>query len=144
MGGINYGRVILGGLLAGLVINVGESISHLFLFAEQSAAIMEGLDLPEPGGRQIATYWILGFVVGIAMIWVYAAIRPRFGPGVATAIKAGVATFALVGIIPTLFESTSGLYAFGSMVPFLIWGLIWYAGAGVAGAWPYTEAEAGV
>lgn len=144
MGGINFGRVVLGGLLAGLVINVGESLAHLWIFAEQSAAVMENLGLPEPSSQQIVSFWILGFVVGIVMIWLYAAIRPRFGPGPSTAIIAGVATFAMMGIVPTLYESVSGMYGFGSMLPFLIWGLIWYAAAGLAGGWPYTEGESAV
>ena len=34
MGNINVGRVILGGLLAGLVINIGESVLNLFVVAQ--------------------------------------------------------------------------------------------------------------
>ncbi|HEY3125318.1 MAG TPA: hypothetical protein VGK70_14805 [Thermoanaerobaculia bacterium] len=35
MGQINWGRVFLGGLLAGVVINVGEFLFHAVLFKDQ-------------------------------------------------------------------------------------------------------------
>ena len=60
---------------------------------------------------QILTYNLWGFALGILAVWLYAAIRPRFGPGPRTAIKAAIAVWipgyllamappALMGIFP--------------------------------------------
>ena len=43
MGRINWGRVFLGGLLAGVVINVGEFLFHAVLFKDQMAEAMRAL-----------------------------------------------------------------------------------------------------
>ncbi len=51
---LNNQRVILGGLLAGLVINIGEYLRDGILLADRVAAAIEGLGLSEPTGGQIA------------------------------------------------------------------------------------------
>jgi hypothetical protein len=44
--------------------------------------------------------WILwGFVYGILCVWLYAGIRPRFGPGPGTAAKAGFVAWLLAGLL---------------------------------------------
>ncbi len=139
MGGINYGKVIIGGIIAGLVYNVGQSIVHLVLLAEQSAALSESMGLGEPTTTQIVWFWVIGFVIGIAMIWLYASIRPRFGAGVPTAIKAGVAVFVLAELVPVTFNSSAGLYAFGDVLMFVIATLVLLVISAVVGAYPYTE-----
>ena len=57
MGKINVGRVILGGLLAGLVINIGESILNLAIAGERMELAYRELNLqPSPGcGRESST-----------------------------------------------------------------------------------------
>ena len=54
MGGINTGKMLAGGIVAGLVINLGEMVGNFVLFVEQNAAIMETLGLAEPAGVAIA------------------------------------------------------------------------------------------
>ena len=39
-------------------------------------------------------------VSGIVLIWIYAAIRPRFGAGVKTAILAGLAVWVIGSLLP--------------------------------------------
>ena len=90
MGRINAGRVILGGLLAGLVINLGETVLNLVVVAQAMEDSLRARNLPPLGGGPIAGFVILAFFVGIATVWLYAAIRPRFGPGVRTAAIAGL------------------------------------------------------
>jgi hypothetical protein len=43
MGRINWGRVFLGGLLTGVVINVGEFLFHAVLFKDQVEEMMRAL-----------------------------------------------------------------------------------------------------
>ena len=65
MGRINAGRVILGGLLAGLIINIGEFILHELVLKAQEEAAMAALNLPPPGGSAIAWFVAGGFLAGI-------------------------------------------------------------------------------
>ena len=80
MGKINIGRVVMGGLVAGLIINIAEMTSQV-VFADWYAEFFESLNLPEMGGGDMAALVIGGFVIGIVIAWTYAAMRPRFGPG---------------------------------------------------------------
>ena len=81
MSGINMTRVVLGGLVAGVVLNVGETIFNGVLFGEATDAAVKALNLPPMTGATIVWFIISAFIFSIAMIWLYAAIRPRLGAG---------------------------------------------------------------
>src|SRR5204863_8105313 len=51
---INWSRVILGGLLAGLIMNVGEFMLNVVVFAKELEEATRKLNLPPPGGDFIA------------------------------------------------------------------------------------------
>ena len=101
MGKINYGRVILGGIMAGIVINVLEYLVHEVLLKAQHVEEMKALGKTMPeGGSTIAVWIVYGFAWAIAAVWLYAAIRPRFGPGAKTALCAGLAVWFFDSLLP--------------------------------------------
>jgi hypothetical protein len=139
MGKINFGRVILGGLLAGLIINIGEFVLNTYVIGEQSAAIMERLGLDAISNTQIAWFVLISFVLAIVMVFLYAAIRPRFGAGTGTAILAGV-TIWFVMMLSAVADAIIGLVPLSLILVAGIWGIVEFAIAAVAGAWVYREA----
>jgi hypothetical protein len=139
MKGINVVRMVLGGLLAGLVINIGESTLNGWLLADDLQAAMTRLNLPAIGGSAIATFVVLGFALGIAIVWLYAAIRPRLGPGVNTALCAGSAAWFFAYAYPSIGFAVMGLFPTRLTVIGLAWGLGELLLAAVAGAWLYRE-----
>jgi hypothetical protein len=140
MNNINMGRVILGGLLAGLVLNVGEWLLNEKVLGAQMKAFMAQHNFPEPAGNFLVIAIGLTFVLGIVIVLGYACIRPRLGPGVKTAIIAGL--FAWFGIY--FYSGIINGVLFGipmnTLILVVVWGLVEYAVAAVAGAWLYTEA----
>jgi len=141
MNKINMGRVLLGGLLAGVVINIGEVLFNEVLFKEQMKAFFDRLRLPEPGSNFIVIAVVLTLCLGIVIVWLYAMIRPRYGPGPKTAICAGLIAwfFACIycGILwGVLLRMPRNLFVIG-----LIWCAIEYSIAAIAGAWLYKEIE---
>jgi hypothetical protein len=89
MGKINTGRVILGGIVCGVVTNILAPLLHDVLLKDLHAETMKALGrTPPTGGSVIAVWVVYGFAWSFAAIWLYAAIRPRFGPGAHTAILA--------------------------------------------------------
>jgi hypothetical protein len=91
---INTQKVVVGGLVAGVVMNVIDFVVFAYLLrgrmdAELAAAaptlVGKGM-----GGGTIAAHVLSDFAIGILLVWLYAAIRPRFGPGMGTAAKAAV------------------------------------------------------
>ena len=139
MGKINYGRAILGGLLAGLIINVGEFVLNEVLFKKQLEEMVRQHNLPIPGVAFIATAVLLTFILGIVIVITYAMIRAHSGPGPKTAICAGLtfwfAIYVYAGILnSTLFGVEPSLMALG-----LVWGAAEYILGALAGAWLYRE-----
>jgi hypothetical protein len=142
MSGINLARVVLGGVVAGLVINIGESIFNGWLFAANMEAAMARLNLPPVGGGAIAVFLVMGFALGIVTVWLYAAVRSRFGAGVSTALCAGAAVWFLAYVHPSIGFALMGLFPTRFIATSIVWGLGEVLLAAVAGAWMYHEAPA--
>jgi len=138
---INTVRVITGGLIAGLVMNISESLLNAVVLAKDVEQAMQSLNRPPVGGGEIAGLVALTFVVGIAAVWLYAAIRPRFGPGPKTAMLAGLALWAMVYLYSAVVGGAIGL--FPAKVYFIgaVWELVATLIATLAGAAVYKEAE---
>jgi hypothetical protein len=140
---INNGRVLLGGLLAGLIINVGETILNVPLLGAEMDAAMRERGLEPVAGSAIGAFVLMAFALGIAAVWLYAAIRPRFGPGPKTAICAGLVVWALAYLYPTLGMIVMDLFPMNLALVALVWGLFEATLATLAGAWLYREADSG-
>jgi len=139
MGRINMGRVIVGGLLAGLVVNVSEFVLNTFVIAKDMEAAMKAMNLPPMDNSQIPWFVVLGFALGIVTVWLYAAIRPRFGPGVSTAVCAALTVWFLAYVYPTAFFLVMHVFPASALIISLCWGAVEIVVAGIAGAWAYTE-----
>src|SRR5712692_5870295 len=96
MNKINVGRVVLGGLVTGLVINLGNLLLNRVWVRDELKADLGRLNLSEPGYDFIIRSAVLTFILGIGIVYLYAAIRPRFGAGVKTAICAGLMAWFFV------------------------------------------------
>ena len=139
MGKINYGRVVLGGLLAGLVINISESVLNGVVLGPEMDAMMAAMNKPPINGSMIGLFVLLGFGLGVVLVWLYAAIRPRLGPGVHTAICAGLTVWGLAYLYPNLFAFIIVLFPRRMLVIQTVWGLVELIVAATAGAWLYRE-----
>ncbi len=138
----NWGRVILGGLLAGVVINLVEYISNGVVLREAWGHAMQALGKPaEISAGAIVMFNVWGFLLGIAAVWLYAAIRPRYGQGPNTAILAGLAAWALAVFLPNLGNYPLGLFPARLLVISTVVALVEIVVATVAGAWLYKEKE---
>jgi hypothetical protein len=107
MGRMNLGRVVLGGIAAGIVLDISEGVMRGMLLRDQGADMMARLGLPSAvTTKQLVAFNLWGLVVGVLTILLYAGIRPRMGAGPKTAIIAGLFVWALVfalGAMPFVF-----------------------------------------
>ena len=115
MGRINWARVILGGLLAGLIINIFEFIVNGVILAQDMAAAVSALG-KQVGGSQMAMFVAWGFLVGIFAVWLYAALRPRYGPGPKTALCAGAAVWGLGYLLAAVTPLALNLFPIRIMI----------------------------
>jgi hypothetical protein len=135
---MNWNRVFLGGIAAGFVVNAGEMVAAVVLRDEYLAAMQAlGHSAQVPAGT-----FILGLIItwGMAIfaVWLYAAIRPRFGPGPRTAAIAGFATWLIEGS-SNLRYLTLGLFPPGLVAIAGAFALAEFILATLVGAWLYRE-----
>lgn len=138
---INYGRVIGGGLLAGVILNVGEYILNEVIIGERWYEVLDTYGIDRPGTGVMVLYVIMTLILGIALVWLYAAIRPRFGPGPSTGICAGLFVWFLIWVWSLLGGALWGFFPRDLIAITVIWGLVEVLVAAVAGAWVYQEEE---
>lgn len=142
MGKINMMKVLVGGLIAGLVLNVIDTVLFGFVLKDQMAAAMASINRPAMTNAQIPWFVFLDFVAGIFLVWLYAAIRPRFGAGPATAAKAGLAAWFLGNLLVTMFMWPQHLMSTNLTIITMVAALIEWPLACVIGAKFYTEGAA--
>ncbi len=141
MGKINIGRVVLGGLLAGLIFNLGEFLLNNYFLRELWEWTLKSLNKAPMGSEVFAMvfYVILGFALGIFSVWVYAAIRPRFAPGPATAICAGLIVWFLTSMYSSAVMLPMHLFPRRLLLYSVVWEFVLIPLATVVGAWAYKE-----
>jgi len=140
MGKINMGRVILGGIVAGLVADILGYLVDGVLLAPQWAEGMKALGHTEFSSNQWIWFNLLGLVSGIVLVWLYAAARPRLGAGVITAARIGVAVWVLGSLLPNLgFMWFGGLFSHHLAMLTTFGGLVETVLGAIAGAALYKE-----
>jgi hypothetical protein len=83
--------------------------------------------------------WIVvDFLMGLLVVWTYASIRPRYGPGPATAIRAGLIPFLAVSFVLYGFASL-GIFDMAFYVKGTVFALVNTVIGSVIGAWAYKE-----
>ena len=137
---INWIRVLIGGIVAGVIIDVVQWLLNGLLLGSDWRAIMQafGRPLQETAGS-IVFYIVLGFAYGIMAIGAYAAIRPRFGAGPRTALYAGIGVWSLGYFLPLLTWMPMGLFPAYLVAIVMVVGLVEILLATEAGAWIYQE-----
>ena len=140
MSKMNWKRVFLGGLLAGVVIIVLGFAAYFIYLGDVWKPVMESLGYPmnETVGMYIGSI-ISSFVVGILAVWLYAAIRPRFGAKPKTALLAGFFFWILSGLLPDLSLGSSGMFPGKALIIDAITYLVIIVVATVLGAGIYKE-----
>lgn len=139
---INTKKVLIGGIAAGVVLNVIDFVANTYILGARmkaaSDAFKPGLADQMMQGSAIASYVVMDFVLGIALVWTYAAIRPRFGPGMRTATYAAVLFWILGGIF-NLGYLHMGMMSSGLWLAFAFVALVNFLLAAWAGARFYSE-----
>ena len=140
MGKINLGRVILGGIVAGIVIDIFEGVLNGVVLEKQWADAMTALGKSGTMSiNQILAFNVWGLVTGILMVWLYAGMRPRLGAGPKTAVFAGLMIWATAYVLASAAPVFLHLFPVGLMAIGLTVGLVETMVAGVAGAYFYKE-----
>ena len=138
MGRINVKGVLLGGIVTGIVLNVYDFLMYgVLLKADFEAALQAIGKTMDPSA--IYLFVVVDFLFGIWAVWLYAAIRPRFGPGPRTALIAGLFMWLGFGVLHAVSEAPMGIFPTAMMIKGVGTALVAWPLAIAAGAKFYTE-----
>ena len=101
---MNTTRAITSGLLAGLVLNIGEAALHAGVYGEASEQAIKALGGDLSGAATgTAQLVLITFVQGLIAMLLYAAVQPTWKPGVATAVRIGLMVWVLSGVYSAIY-----------------------------------------
>lgn len=122
-------RIVLAGLLAGLVLNVGEAVLHGVVLADATAEAMTALGRNDTGsGSGLAMLIGITFVQGVLGVWVYGLLLQGGRKRIVAAVTAGLAVWTLSAVYSAVYLHAglpSLLPAAVVWTP-VVWGLVEY------------------
>jgi hypothetical protein len=140
MGKTNWKRVFLGGVVAGVVSLVLGTAAETIFLQKLWSPVLEALGHPLPQTIGMGIFWIIFVLVGgIVSIWLYSAIRPRYGAGPKTAVIAGLGYWIIGIFYPNLLQGSMGVYPAKVLVIDSLTYLVVLVVATLVGAWVYKE-----
>ena len=141
MHGIDLKRVALGGAVAGIVIDTGEYILHAHVLRSRWEAARAARGLESYGSGDAAMSATMVFILGLVLIWTYAAMRTRFGPGARTALRAAFLVWVLAWLWPFLLNVVWDFIPTELFLVGITWALFEVSIAALIGARIYREAS---
>ena len=142
MGKINKQRVVVGGIAAGLtafvltgVVNGGVIAGQLQTWVQAMGGALHPPAAPLP----MALWALMSLLLGFAGVWLYAAIRPRFGAGPRTALLAGVALWVMNKLAVGFDFAALGIFPLPLLLALEIGGLAALLGGVMVGARLYRD-----
>jgi hypothetical protein len=143
MRGINIRRLLLSGVAAGFVIWLIEGAGAVMLYMELMEARLAELGLSmEMSGSVMAITMGVSLITGFSIMFFYAAVRPRFGPGPGTAILVAVMLWLGGYFLSLVGYYLAGIYPNHLLVQWGAVGLVEMMLAALLGGWIYREAPA--
>jgi hypothetical protein len=137
---MNVSRIVLGGLAAGVVCNVSGMLLGALFLVEEARAVFSAMASPPPPLLVFATHVSLRLAIGLLVAWLYAAIRPRFGPGPRTALIAALAVWLSSCVFGGILLLEVRIYSLRTTLIALAWGLVEMALVALTAGWIYREA----
>ena len=136
MAKINWSRVLLCGVLAGIVWIILGAMVTATLGRDFAALPNNHLAAPTPGF--VIFNLFIDLLEGISVLWLYAAVRPLYGPGAKTAMIAAFAWWFIVSLGDATWCSF-GFFPPRTVIPLMIGTLPALVLATIAGAKFYKE-----
>ena len=119
---INVSRLLIGGVVAGILVFVLDGVLHGMLLQQHWAATMAGVGRPvsnDPGS--FGWFFTSGLFTGLTAVAIYAGLRGSLGAGPKTALVAGLLAWVLAIPVPLL--SFVPMHIFGRTM-LILWTLV--------------------
>jgi hypothetical protein len=134
----------MGGIAAGILVWLIEGAGALFYMGDMETALAaHNLSMEMSAGVWVQTI-VVSLIVGLALVFFYAAARPRFGPGPKTATLMAVVFWVSSYLLSLIGYGMIGLYPTTMLTLWGLIGLIELILAANLGGWIYREARSTV
>jgi hypothetical protein len=139
---INWGRFFIGGIIAAVICFITDGFLHEQLLGADWKALYDNLGAtpPQHSATGVAYFAVFELGRGFIAIFLYATMRPFFGPGPKTAALAGIAAWVAFSITGPAQFIPLGFFSNALWVKVGAFQLITSILATVAGAALYKEA----
>ncbi len=127
---MNTRRILLGGMISGVIITVSEALRIATMSADHAT------------GMPVAVLLLRCIMFGVGCVLAYAAMVPRFGSGTKSAAQCGILVFLIAAAFPPLGMTTSAFPTPSLLLVAMIWNAVAIPLATVVGALFYREEEA--
>ncbi len=138
---INSARLLLGGLLAGVVVYLLAWAAWILFLGRMEAAVGATHPPTQESAAADAPSILGSFIAGFVGVGLYVAIRPRFGPGPKTALLAGLLCWFVACVVSMVLD----MFWRGPQLPLsliaiaFVTMLVLVVTGTVVGAWVYKE-----
>ena len=140
MGKINYGRLLLGTIAAGVVYFIADGVIHSLLLGHyhMNAVAIYG-NRYRPSNTAFFYFAIFDLGKGLVAMLIYVAARARFGPGGKTAVWAGVVAWLALEVFPSVQWMPFPFYGRRFLAQVIVYEFVPMILGAVLGAWLYKE-----
>ncbi len=137
---MNYGRIVVGAIVAAIFYFLADGFIHgKILGQEHEAAITGAGKVVRHDPSSFAYFAAFDLGKGLVVVLLYAAARPRFGPGVMTAIWAGVISWLAIEVLPNLANMPFPFYDKSTYWKWIALEFVPMTVGAILGGWIYKE-----
>lgn len=141
MGNVNYGRLIAGALLAGVLYFIADGTIHGAILGKYHMAAVAGLAKPfTPDNTAYFYFAVFDLGKGLVAMLIYAAARVPCGPGVKTAVVAGLIAWLATEVLPSIEWMPFPFYEKSFFLKVIALELVPMVIGAILGAWIYKDA----
>jgi hypothetical protein len=132
-------RLILSGLLAGLILNLGDMYLNGLILADQWSKTMQLLNLEPISATAMFIFFLFDFLIGIGLIWLYLIFSLKYGRGYRSVFYAAFIVWTLVWFWAYGANMILKIYPPDIVLPSLIWGFFEVGLAAITGSFLYDS-----
>jgi hypothetical protein len=144
MGNVNYGRLIVGALVAAVFYFIADGTIHGAILGKYHMAAITGAGYPlKPDPTAYVYFALFDLGKGFVTMLIYVAARVPCGPGPKTAVVAGLIAWLAIEVLPSIEWMPFPFYEKSFFVKVIALELVPMVIGAVLGAWIYKERVSG-
>jgi heme A synthase len=136
---INKRRFVLCGLLAGFILNLGDTYLNGPMLADRWSETMQALNLEAISTPAMIIFFFMNFLLGMGLVWLYLIYSVKYGRGYRSVLYAATTVWICVWLWSYIANMVMKIYPISIVLPSIIWGFFEVSLAAIAGSFTYDS-----